>query len=1068
MADIWALIQGNIYVAIFLPAAAILLALAVLAPFNKIVGKAISGMIPCIGSCFGCFCGFFGPWFQPLTAIVLLIATFGLLSLNPTPIGMIMAAIGVIVGVLGVLLKKLPPTHFEIMDVPLASEKYNSFWMFFFGMGFILYVSILFPIGAIFGIIGIILLIAIVIAAIVIAGPEIGAAAGVAGGAGGLSGLAAGGGEVLGGASKLGGLMGEGKGALGAMSKAGEAIPEVEAIPTEVGEGGKMKMFGGMPVAETEALSEQELQQVQTQAQQQAESSMNTQLQGVQAQEATLEQQLKTAPPEQKVELERELKQLHEQAKGILHRSESFLKPFKDAASSISFGGRHSGGFRSAASGGLSLTNICLIVFVLFALFLSAVYLLPEASPAGQALNGARIALNTVKDSIVQSVVNFLDYIVSWFKEQVTPCELGATGVPCKVLGTRPCEPFCISPTGSGNQWKGFEIKKLEIVPPTVYDNGQFSILAEFVNDGSGTATFTSPSSPKFGYYQTGGKLRCEWGFGGIIFWEPACKNIFPIKSEQPNVQKFATGICSEGGTLKRKCTLEPGEATQIRWIGFEIDPNSVRKGITVKPDITLSLSYYFVVPNDVVGSMAIQTAQEQLATSTVEKKEKRIVNKINKAYAPPGPLMIAMGTAEDQVVSGVPTLFLVQFANKGNGVVTDLSKENIKLYLPPSFEPLEVGGSGFCDFDKWKAVSELSPAEQADWNPGPGFEDYVIYQPKYSLPEILPTKNPLDTPTKICVLKTPTDINRVKTFDFKMRVLGYQYTEQKRTTISIIGTSLPSQTSAARAAVPLPDIKSFRLAECKKLANPTFRNLPTDHCGPVQTLRLGQPLKASKITVTAQHAGDYACRDIQMTFIANYNPGIIQNEQTLDEVLGEVNNIKSGNYGGGFLLGTTQNYVSPQDRGRVTKEFDTPQTISSVTAAYIGEVGAAGICPYIKDVAAVVTFDDLPPKVSVTHEPSVPKKGANTKITAKASDLLKLKEIQIFVDDVNTPVKTCQLSDPNAQTETKAGQLLVLTCTYDASYNAAGAHTYYAKAVDQYGNSAVDPKTGTRTFNVV
>ena len=47
---------------------------------------------------------------------------------------------------------------------------------------------------------------------------------------------------------------------------------------------------------------------------------------------------------------------------------------------------------------------------------------------------------------------------------------------------------------------------------------------------------------------------------------------------------------------------------------------------------------------------------------------------------------MMALGTAELQVMSRTPTLFMMQFSNKGRGVVTEVPAEEVRLYVPAGF----------------------------------------------------------------------------------------------------------------------------------------------------------------------------------------------------------------------------------------------------------------------------------------------------------------------------------------------------------------------------------------------
>ncbi len=88
-------------------------------------------------------------------------------------------------------------------------------------------------------------------------------------------------------------------------------------------------------------------------------------------------------------------------------------------------------------------------------------------------------------------------------------------------------------------------------------------------------------------------------------------------------------------------------------------------------------------------------------------------------------------------------------------------------------------------------------------------------------------------------------------------------------------------------------------------------------------------------------------------------------------------------------------------------------------------------------------------PKVSISHSPEKPIFGAKVTYAATASDNAGLRELQLYVDNLN--VKTCKSSP----------------CTYSATYNVPGGHTYYAVAIDTSGNSARD-YTGEKKFFII
>ena len=940
-------LAGNFLAFAVIASGSLWMLLAIFAPFNKAVGKALSSAIPCIGSLCACFCGFFGPWLQPLTTIMLLIYTVAMLIFNPLPIAIVLAIIGIFVGVFGVLLKKLPPHELEIMGIPFASRKYNSFWMVLFSIGMIFYTMFLFPIGAIFGFIFLILLVVGVIAGIVLIAvfaPEVvapmAAELGVGGAAAGMAGVegVAAGGEMMGG-GEFAGMAEQGAGALRGMGAAGKGM------------GG----MGGMPgIGAEEQSMVQEVKGVQQNIVNEAEGALAAQRTASQTEIASAQSELKEAQKAKDPQLEQTARQRLNSAQQRFQesgeRSQKLFGSLQDSTED-SEGGRFGRHFDS--SGKMATWEILILgILVFFFVIVVAAYVIPENTPA---YNGVKFLFDGIKfgvDAIWRGILNFGDWLISWLGSQFTPCEIGATGVPCKILQQRSCEPFCISPSGREAPWKGFEIKKLEVVPATIFDYQKFSILSEFANEGSGDSTFATVGEPTFGFFQAGGKLRCEWGLGGIIFWEPACRKVFPIV-EGSSIKTLTSGKCAKaGGEFEAPCTLEPGEVSQMRWFGFDIEEGVIRKGITVKPDISISMDYFFLVPNDVVGSMAVQTFQEQLATSTVEKKEKRIINKINRVYSPPGPLMIAMGTAEDQVISTIPTLFLVQFANKGKGVVSELHKEKMKLYLPPDFRPYQSpSGEEICDFETlWHSdpngdgvitLADLSPIEREKWNPGPGFEDHIIYEPNESLLEIAQTRNPLETPTYFCVLNTPVNVEKVKTYDFKMRVTEYLYTESKRTRLSIMGTALdvtPATTPAGEQT------KSFSLGRCPLRTG--------GWCSSHQTLEFKdesgknpKEYNVKEITVNARHGGEWGCADSRILITAQNAAG--GNVPPPEKLLSDPN----------APLGITEPAPSQGRRG-ITVVFPEAVRIQKVRAASVGH-GFGIPCPFIDDVTAVITYTE-------------------------------------------------------------------------------------------------------------
>ena len=595
--------------------------------------------------------------------------------------------------------------------------------------------------------------------------------------------------------------------------------------------------------------------------------------------------------------------------------------------------GRIHGSDATSSLGG----NMWLIVLFLAIIGLVVLFALPSTSQAGQARDQF---VNFFVLDLVQIVAGWIttvfETILAWFINTFVPCETGNTGVICQTLKYKSCEPFCISQVQSEPAWKGFEITQLAVVPSIIFDYQKFSILAEFVNNGEGEAKFKAGDKelqPTFGYY-VGGDPLCLWNpFEFIV--EPnnadRCLKLVPISQKQPKATTIYSGDCAYtenvGGKdiskLRQPCPLEPTDSTQVRWVGFEVTSNVIPKGKTIRSDITITVPYVFVVPNDLVGTLTVQSLNEQITADTTLKKEGQIIKKINKAYSPPGPLMMAMGTAERQVVSGVPSLFIIQFANKGKGIVdygdgTSVRAENVRIYLPKEFEvyneDLEL-----CDFKKWKSVSQLTPAENKTWNPGPGFGSHVIYEINRDIPAIIQTRTALETPTLYCVLKTPT-VTNIETFDFKARVLEYGYVESKRTTISITGTSIDTSGGGSggggsgsngtiKKSMPICELKDdFGLCD--------------DH----QTLDLGGTYKIKKIIAKAKHGGSICTGDPISFNLLTSNKKFVGN------------------------IGVVPNVASQQE-GTVTKEFITP-----VSGRYV-EASVAGFCPYIDTLFAEVTY---------------------------------------------------------------------------------------------------------------
>ncbi len=97
------------------------------------------------------------------------------------------------------------------------------------------------------------------------------------------------------------------------------------------------------------------------------------------------------------------------------------------------------------------------------------------------------------------------------------------------------------------------------------------------------------------------------------------------------------------------------------------------------------------------------------------------------------------------------------------------------------------------------------------------------------------------------------------------------------------------------------------------------------------------------------------------------------------------------------------------------------------------------------------IQTDTTPPDVSVSHSPATPTNTQTVIFTVNASDNVEIKEVKLYVDGANV------------KTWTEGG-----TLTYNAGPYSISSHTYYATVIDEVGNCARYPTTGTKTFSVV
>ena len=257
--------------------------------------------------------------------------------------------------------------------------------------------------------------------------------------------------------------------------------------------------------------------------------------------------------------------------------------------------------------------------------------------------------------------------------------------------------------------------------------------------------------------------------------------------------------ISQHGLIQKIECTLKPQDITQIRWYGMQIGGANLGVGDVQQPDIMLTVNYTFLPKTDLVGTLVIQDVQTQVTATSAEQK---IVNKISKSYSPAGPLMLAFGTAEDQIIANTPTLFLIQLRNKGSGIVQKIEPDNMVIYIPDDFKKAR-SGTIFCDFDETDADDLKSYFREGFENNNNGtLTDpisgtvYRTYIPGNksaitSLTGIESGTNVLKNPPFGCLLKAPklAEGREFETYDFRVRLKEYIYQESAVEKITIYGT---------------------------------------------------------------------------------------------------------------------------------------------------------------------------------------------------------------------------------------------------------------------------------------
>ncbi|MDP7282700.1 MAG: hypothetical protein QF475_03635 [Candidatus Undinarchaeales archaeon] len=317
-----------------------------------------------------------------------------------------------------------------------------------------------------------------------------------------------------------------------------------------------------------------------------------------------------------------------------------------------------------------------------------------------------------------------------------------------------------------------------------------------------------------------------------------SCVDMYDSEPDKPNLKVDDNPWCTDGavdvrtGYFKhrhgdiifdageskdqpRDCTLEPGDILRMTWYGMNIK-HSLRMDIgeEMSPDANIMVQYVYTPANDLIGTISMMSPEVQVAGSET-KSIGRIANKISQSYSPTGPMMMAMGTAEDQVVSGSPFYFMVQFTNKGKGDIPGISRNQQMLYIPEEFT-MRRTGSDFKDL-YGKSPTGDSQWWNADspWYPGPNFvlckdglppnsengctnqngSQYKIYQPKKSIHELGKNQDPLYNPMYAAVFETPYERD-LKSYVFKYKVLKYMYQFEESSDLKIIGTGIAPQTA--------------------------------------------------------------------------------------------------------------------------------------------------------------------------------------------------------------------------------------------------------------------------------
>ncbi|MFH1450544.1 MAG: MFS transporter [archaeon] len=294
---------------------------------------------------------------------------------------------------------------------------------------------------------------------------------------------------------------------------------------------------------------------------------------------------------------------------------------------------------------------------------------------------------------------------------------------------------------------------------------------------------------------------------------EPYVYNPPPECKKEEGTQTPCKDSSLEAGEIKRdaggfplECTLDPGDILRMTWYGLKVKGGTIMDiGEELEPDATIEIEYTYKPANDLIGTISMMAPETQVAGAE-QKSIGRIANKISQSYSPTGPMMMALGTAEEQVVSGSPFFFMVQFTNKGAGTIPKISKNVQMLYMPYNFVLRPDG----CDFklaststDWWNPTSKWYPGPNfvncldgstpADGNCGENNFEYKAYVPRENIRELGKNTDPLYNPMYSCVVETP-DESALKSYNIKYRVLQYAYQVEDESDIKIIGTQIAPQ----------------------------------------------------------------------------------------------------------------------------------------------------------------------------------------------------------------------------------------------------------------------------------